>query len=92
MLAGGTVVGHVTSGNFSPVLCHGIALGFVPPTLEPGAAVAIDVRGTHLPGLVVRTDGFTLGQAELDYGVQTGAGGFNPFARATAWSSGAWKW
>ena len=55
VLAGGTVVGHVTSGNFSPVLGHGIALGFVPPTLEPGAAVAIDVRGKHLPGRVVRT-------------------------------------
>src|SRR5204863_5219565 len=28
VLAGGTVVGHVTSVNFSPVLGHGIALGF----------------------------------------------------------------
>jgi aminomethyltransferase len=55
VLAGGTVVGHVTSGNFSPVLGHGIALGFVPPTLELGTAVAIDVRGKHLPGRVVRT-------------------------------------
>ena len=55
VLAGGTVVGHVTSGNFSPMLGHGIALAFVPPALELGAAVDVDVRGTHLPGRVVRT-------------------------------------
>jgi aminomethyltransferase len=55
VLAGGTVVGHVTSGNFSPVLGHGIALAFVPPALEPGAAVEVDVRGKRLPGRIVRT-------------------------------------
>jgi len=55
VLAGGTVVGHVTSGNFSPVLGHGIGLAFVPPALEPGAAVEVDVRGKRLPGRVVRT-------------------------------------
>jgi aminomethyltransferase len=55
VLAGGTVVGHVSSGNFSPVLGHAIALAFVPPALEPGAAVEVDVRGKRLPGRVVRT-------------------------------------
>ena len=30
---GGEIVGQVTSGNFSPVLGHGIALAFVPPDL-----------------------------------------------------------
>ena len=55
VLAGGTVVGHVTSGNFSPMLGHGIALAFVPPTLELGAAVEVDLRGKRLPGRVVRT-------------------------------------
>ena len=45
----------MTSGNFSPVLGHGIALAFVPPSVEEGAAVAVDVRGTALPGTVVAT-------------------------------------
>lgn len=46
-------VGRVTSGNFSPVLGHGIALAFLSPDVEIGAAVAIDVRGTTLAGRVV---------------------------------------
>jgi aminomethyltransferase len=49
----GATVGTVTSGNFSPVLGHGIALGFLEPTIEPGAAVDIDVRGKLLPARVV---------------------------------------
>jgi aminomethyltransferase len=59
--AGGAVliddhaVGEVTSGNFSPVLGHGIALAFLPPDVPAGADVAIDVRGTALPGKVVET-------------------------------------
>ncbi len=32
----GEVVGVLTSGNFSPVLGHGIALGFLPPAIERG--------------------------------------------------------
>ena len=51
----GDAAGVVTSGNFSPVLGHGIALGFVPPDVEPGRAVTIDVRGSALPGVVVET-------------------------------------
>ena len=51
----GEVVGEVTSGNFSPVLGHGIALGFVPPAVVEGAAVTVDVRGTELAGSVVPT-------------------------------------
>jgi aminomethyltransferase len=46
-------VGEVTSGNFSPVLEHGIALAFLPPTVEQGTEVVIDVRGSALPGRVV---------------------------------------
>ena len=49
----GAVVGSVTSGNFSPMLEHGIALGFVETFIELGDAVIIDVRGTQLPGQVV---------------------------------------
>jgi aminomethyltransferase len=51
----GVVVGDVTSGNYSPTLGHGIALGFVPPSVEVGTPVGIDVRGTLLPGTVVDT-------------------------------------
>ncbi len=51
----GVVVGEVTSGNFSPVLGHGIALGFVPPDTPEGAAVIVDVRGKDLPGRVAST-------------------------------------
>jgi len=55
VLIDGSRVGSVTSGNFSPVLGHGISLAFLPPKIEMGTAVAIDVRGTLLPGTVVAT-------------------------------------
>jgi aminomethyltransferase len=55
VLVDGAVVGEVTSGNFSPVLGHGIALAFVPPELEVGAEVEIDVRGKPLAAEVVPT-------------------------------------
>ncbi len=45
----------VTSGNFSPVLQCGIALGFVPPRVEIGDTVEIDVRGDRMPAEVVKT-------------------------------------
>jgi aminomethyltransferase len=48
-------VGIVTSGNFSPVLGHGIALAFMPPTTEVGTQVVVDVRGTGIHGRVVPT-------------------------------------
>ena len=48
----GTAVGEVTSGNFSPMLGHGIALAFLPPDTEVGTEVEVDVRGTGLPGKV----------------------------------------
>ena len=46
-------VGTVTSGNFSPVLGHGIAMAFVQPELAAGDAVVVDVRGKDLPGTIV---------------------------------------
>ena len=55
VLLDGDPVGTVTSGNFSPVLGHGIALAFVPPTVGEGTAVEVDVRGTRLPGTIVPT-------------------------------------
>ena len=53
ILKDGVVIGSVTSGNFSPMLEHGIALGFVQTHMEIGDEVTIDVRGTELPGRVV---------------------------------------
>lgn len=53
VLHDGVAVGTVSSGNFSPVLEHGIALAFLPPDLADGSAVTVDVRGTLLPGRIV---------------------------------------
>jgi aminomethyltransferase len=55
VLAGAEQVGRVSSGNFSPILGHGIALAFVQPGLAEGAEVVVDVRGTPLPGRLVPT-------------------------------------
>jgi aminomethyltransferase len=53
VLVDGQALGVVTSGNFSPVLGHGIALAFVHPQLEIDQPVVVDVRGSALPGRVV---------------------------------------
>lgn len=50
--SGAEEIGVITSGNFSPVLEQGIALAFLPPDIEPGTAVTIDVRGTDVPAVV----------------------------------------
>ena len=55
ILSDGVAVGVVTSGNFSPELGHGIALGFLPPDSGVGDAFEIDVRGTMLEARVVKT-------------------------------------
>jgi aminomethyltransferase len=56
LLVDGQPAGEVTSGNFSPMLEHGIALGFLPPDVGEGREVAIQVReGETLPGAVVPT-------------------------------------
>lgn len=49
----GKVVGVVTSGNFSPVLGHGIALALLDPSCQIGDEIVIDVRGSELPGRIV---------------------------------------
>ncbi len=54
VLAAGSAVGIITSGNFSPVLQHGIALAFCAPMIAVGDAVTVDVRGTELGGRVVK--------------------------------------
>ena len=55
VLQGDDQVGVVTSGNFSPVLGHGIALALVRPDVVAGDAVDVDVRGSRLAGRVVPT-------------------------------------
>jgi aminomethyltransferase len=55
VLRGGESVGEVTSGNFSPVLGHGIALAFLPPGVATGDEVVIDARGTEMQARVVET-------------------------------------
>jgi glycine cleavage system T protein (aminomethyltransferase) len=49
---GGAVVGEVTSGNFSPMLEHGIALAFLPPDAGPGDLVTVDIRGREVGAIV----------------------------------------
>ena len=61
VLVDGQQAGVVTSGNFSPMLGHGIALAFLPPDVEDGATVAIDVRGEAVPAAVVPTPFLTKG-------------------------------
>ncbi|WP_334144109.1 glycine cleavage system aminomethyltransferase GcvT [Rhabdothermincola sp.] len=51
----GEPLGTVTSGNFSPVLGHGIALALLPPEVGEGESLQIDARGAELPARVVRT-------------------------------------
>ncbi|PZS24123.1 MAG: glycine cleavage system aminomethyltransferase GcvT [Acidimicrobiales bacterium] len=53
VLVEGQVAGEVTSGNYSPTLGHGIALALLPPTVEVGAQVAVEMRGTALAAEVV---------------------------------------
>jgi aminomethyltransferase len=42
-------VGSLTSGNFSPVLEHGIGMGLLTPGLEPGREVTVVLRGRKIP-------------------------------------------
>jgi aminomethyltransferase len=52
VLVSGAPAGEVTSGNFSPTLGHAIALAFLPPAVEPGAAVSVDIRGKPVAATV----------------------------------------
>jgi aminomethyltransferase len=54
VLVDGAEAGIVTSGNFSPMLEHGIALAFLPPTVEEGDVVAIAGKGEPAPATVVK--------------------------------------
>lgn len=51
--AGGGTLGVVTSGNFSPVLGHGIALALLAPGTATGDHVEVEMRGRRAPATVV---------------------------------------
>jgi aminomethyltransferase len=44
----GKPAGEVTSGNFSPVLGHGIALALLPPAVTADASIEIEVRDRRI--------------------------------------------
>ncbi len=52
VLVEGDSVGTLTSGNFSPVLGHGIGMGLLEPGLAPGQPVTVTLRGRELPAFV----------------------------------------
>ena len=64
----GSILGGVTSGNFSPELGHGIALAFLTTPdgrlLEPDTPVNVEVRGRLLAGSVLTTPFFRRGRAQ----------------------------
>jgi len=69
VIGGDRSVGTVTSGNYSPMLGHGIALAFVDtpgdgtgPGTEVGTALGIEQRGRLLPAQVVGTPFVRAGQ------------------------------
>jgi aminomethyltransferase len=64
VLVDGAEVGTVTSGNFSPMLGHGIALALVSATVDsqPGSALTISLRGRSLDGTIVETPFVRAGQ------------------------------
>ncbi|MGH9122671.1 MAG: glycine cleavage system aminomethyltransferase GcvT [Acidimicrobiales bacterium] len=49
------VVGHLTSGNYSPILERGIGLGFVPLDLVPPTAVQVGARGRRIDATLTKT-------------------------------------
>jgi glycine cleavage system T protein (aminomethyltransferase) len=55
VLIGDDQVGVVTSGNLAPTLQRGIALAFLPPDLDEGSEVVVDIRGTKASARVVPT-------------------------------------
>jgi aminomethyltransferase len=54
VLAGELVIGHTTSGTFSPTMKNGIALALVDPSVKVGDQLELDVRGRKLKVEVVK--------------------------------------
>jgi glycine cleavage system T protein (aminomethyltransferase) len=54
VLRGDEPIGEVTSGTFSPTFQRPIAMAYVQPSAQaPGSRLAVDVRGTSYPAVVV---------------------------------------
>ncbi len=53
-LRAGASVGSISSGNFSPVLGHGIAMGYMSPPVAAGADLEVSMRGTWTPATIVK--------------------------------------
>ncbi len=53
VLVDGQSVGELTSGNYSPVLEHGIGLAMAREVLEPGRAVTVELRGRSISATTV---------------------------------------
>jgi aminomethyltransferase len=54
VVAGGEVVGRVTSGTWSPTFAKALGMAYVPPDLAaPGAGLTLEVRGRGLAAEVV---------------------------------------
>jgi len=52
VLVDGKSLGHLSSGNFSPVLEKGIGLGILSELLTPGTPVSVALRGREIEGVV----------------------------------------
>jgi aminomethyltransferase len=51
----GAVIGHVTSGSYSPTLEKDIGMGYVPAEYAaPGTLIGIDVRGKARPAEIIK--------------------------------------
>ena len=54
ILISGKIIGQVTSGNYSPTLGTGIAMGFIPVDIEDGAKVVIRGKRSDSEANIVR--------------------------------------
>ncbi len=55
ILAAGRPIGHVSSGNMSPMMRYGIGMGYVESAFaELNTEIAIEVRNKQLPAVVVK--------------------------------------
>ena len=52
VMVNGASVGTLTSGNYSPMLAHGIGMGLLSPDLVVGSPVTVALRGREIPGTV----------------------------------------
>jgi aminomethyltransferase len=53
-LRSGRSTGSISSGNYSPVLGHGIAMGYLSPPVAAGADLEVSMRGTWTPATIVK--------------------------------------